>query len=169
MWQGVLLLRKPVRFDKRHLLSQKGDLQGFSITVSERLCKNLGKICDPRSLRVKVCPEPLALPPLLLQAPTRWVSATGLRDRLPALPAGPAAFSDLRKLPLEAWGSQQIKVMGKKSFKTKPCVTNIMVCSKQTVKGTEVSYLGLKRSTLVAFKAWQRCLPQGPASSLNSS
>lgn len=71
----------------------------------------------------------------------------------PALPAGPAAFSDLRKLPLEAWGSQQIKLMGKKFVKTKPCVINLKVCSKQMIKVAEVSYLGLKRSTLAAFKA----------------
>lgn len=75
------------------------------------------------------------------------------QDRLSAFPAGPAVFSDFRKPPLEAWGSQQIKVMGKKFFKTKPCIISIMVCSKQMIKVTEVSYLGLKRSTLAAFKA----------------
>lgn len=72
---------------------------------------------------------------------------------LPPFLAGLAAFRDLRKRSLEAWGSQQTKLMGKEFLKTKPWVINLKVCSKQTNKVTEVSYLDLKRSTLVAFKA----------------
>lgn len=62
---------------------------------------------------------------------------------LPAFPvrtAGPAAFSVLKKLPLEAWGLQQIKVMQKKLFKTKPGVINLKVCSKQMIEVTKASH-----------------------------
>lgn len=65
----------------------------------------------------------------------------------PALATGPAEFSVLKKLPLEAWGLQHIKVMQKKLFKTKPGVINLKVYSKQMIKVTKSSYLGLKKTT----------------------
>ena len=71
----------------------------------------------------------------------------------PALTAGPAAFSVLKKSPLEVWGSQQIAVMQKKLFRTNPGVINLKICSKQMIKVTKASYLGLKKSVSVAFKA----------------
>lgn len=70
----------------------------------------------------------------------------------PALTTGPAAFG-VKKLPLEAWGWQQIKVMQNKLFKTKLGAINLQVYSKQMIKVTKASYLGLKKSISVAFKA----------------
>lgn len=85
---------------------------------------------------------------------------------LPAVPAGPASATDLSKLSLEAWGSQATKVMGRKFLKTNPCASSLEVCSKEMTKVAELCYLALSRSTLGAFKAWHRGLPQGSCSSL---